>query len=345
MQARLRACRQELPEYVAAIKYFESPGRLESQAWKLQLFDTQQVLELPRDWKVQADPTLQGKQASWFEPDFNDASWSLLSTHECLENQGLLHYKYAWYRTKFTLPSKFYEQEARLCLGAVDESCEIWLNGKYVATFRYDAKKDKNSWNKPQYFMITPWLKEGENQLTVLLENRAFNGGIWRPSFITFREKVLGERFFEDFSAAVPPWSNLKGAEIMPQISLAEEDGIKMIRMEGRPDKASNGWAFSSRKLPFVEMAGKKFRFGGRVKCANMLEGSFEVAIREVDKDGETIVYQTIRLRTDTDWKDLEKSFRAHHNTQTLQFYVLGVDLNAGSVCHATHLFVEQLVE
>jgi hypothetical protein len=77
-----------------------------------------------------------------------------------------------------------------LHLGAVDESCKVWLNGQYVGGMKYDPKVNPNSWEEPFEVDISKWVKFGhENTICVKVEKkREGAGGLWKPSYIIYRD-------------------------------------------------------------------------------------------------------------------------------------------------------------
>ena len=142
---------------------------------------------LPIAWRVMPDPDEKGKAAQWFAPSLDDTAWKLASTSTHLEKQGIENYTYAWYRTRIDVPESRRGREADLRLGAVDESCWVWVNDTFVGEFLYDPAKDPMSWKKPLLFDVTKTLEAGaSNQITVLVRNVSGAGGIWKPSHIVF---------------------------------------------------------------------------------------------------------------------------------------------------------------
>lgn len=69
-----------------------------------------------------------------------------------------------WYARSFELPDEFYKRDLLLNFGAVDYACTIWINGHEVGHNR--------GGHVPFQFDIAPYLKSGENRLTVRVEDR-----------------------------------------------------------------------------------------------------------------------------------------------------------------------------
>lgn len=69
-----------------------------------------------------------------------------------------------WYARSFELPDEFYKRDLLLNFGAVDYACTVWINGQEVGHNR--------GGHVPFQFDIAPYLKSGENRLTVRVEDR-----------------------------------------------------------------------------------------------------------------------------------------------------------------------------
>ena len=121
---------------------------------------------------------------------------------ELFEDQDVLEYNFAWYRTKVELPETQAGQKVILRLGAVDESGWFWVNGKEAGSLVYDSKVNPNSWKEPQEYDVTELVKFGQdNQITALVENKSGKGGLWRPSFIRYERIGSGNVMAVDFPA------------------------------------------------------------------------------------------------------------------------------------------------
>lgn len=142
---------------------------------------------LPEKWKVMPDPVNQGEKKQYYRQKQDDRNWKTASTWDILEKQGFSNYRHMWYRTAFIL-NEAHSEKVILLLGAVDDSCRVWVNGQYAGGFDYDAKKDQYSWHKPYELDITRFVHYNEeNTLCVKLINSAGVGGIWKPSYIYFK--------------------------------------------------------------------------------------------------------------------------------------------------------------
>lgn len=184
----LLAYRKGLMPYVVEEKLL---NLIENNVWKINdankpAGDSQ---ALPEFWQVLPDPKEMGEKNGYYRPDFNDAKWAKASSWKTLESQGFNQYINMWYRVKAYVPEHGFSKVI-LHLGAVDESCDVWVNGSKIGSFRYDAKKDAKSWEKPREFDISSAVKYGaDNVICVKLINQLGNGGIWKPSYLVYRGK------------------------------------------------------------------------------------------------------------------------------------------------------------
>ncbi len=69
-----------------------------------------------------------------------------------------------WYARSFELPEEFYSRDLLLNFGAVDYAATVWVNGQEVGHNR--------GGHVPFQFDIAPYVKAGENRLTVRVEDR-----------------------------------------------------------------------------------------------------------------------------------------------------------------------------
>ena len=96
-------------------------------------------------------------------------------------------------------------------------------------------------------------------------------------------------------------------------------------------------------KLKEAEILGKRVRFGATVKAIK-LTGTFEVMIREVQKNGKTIRYRALRWNkysAPKDWKKAVMEFVPAKPTYILQFYIKSRHLLPGDKVLLKEPFVE----
>ncbi len=146
--------------------------------------------KLPELWKVMMDPSKTGISNKWFEINCDESLWKEASTLKSLEEQGYNDYKYAWYRINTEVPKEWTEEKIILYLGAVDETCWLWINGRSAGEFIFNPTLDSSSWRMPLRFDITKFIKFGEkNQITLLVQNLDGDGGLWKQSYLLHRPR------------------------------------------------------------------------------------------------------------------------------------------------------------
>jgi len=157
----------------------------------------QAVLVLPDVWRFRIDPDQVGEASGWHGRGFADADWAEIRIDEAWERQGYGEREFgrkdgyngcAWYRLKAVrIPPAHRGKPCRLQLGAVDEDCWVYVNGKLAGTHIYDPDKDPDAWKKPQEFDLTPdILAEGDNTIAVRVRDSSGAGGIWRKAYLVF---------------------------------------------------------------------------------------------------------------------------------------------------------------
>jgi beta-glucuronidase len=89
---------------------------------------------LSDEWRFAIDPSATGQAAGWFEPRFDDASWTAVTVPHTwnvmphnADYSGL-----AWYRHRFVVPAVAQDAHLRLRFEAVFYLARVWLNGIYL---------------------------------------------------------------------------------------------------------------------------------------------------------------------------------------------------------------------
>ena len=149
-------------------------------------FDTPWKTSLNGEWKFRwvGDPAR--RPFHFWECEYDVSSWETIDVPSCVEMRGygMPHYiahgyphKFAWpkildketgrpdynpvlsYRRKFTLPDAWTGRETILRFEGVASAFYVWINGMEVG-YAEDSKL-------PSEFNITPFLKDGENEIAV----------------------------------------------------------------------------------------------------------------------------------------------------------------------------------
>ena len=306
MLERVKEFRKTLPAEAADLKYFTRQGRLENHAWKLRTIEPDSALALPEMWN--ADLAVRREELPEQTGDRQ------LSTWQFVDDQifgGT--WSYCRYRCSVTVPEKWRGYRVILHLGAVDESCEVLINGATAGKFTYDAVKNPQSWEQPQEFDVSRWIRIGaENTLEVTVYNETRKGGLWRPSFLVFKPPFDGTPKRWDFSKNNPNWKWFGGWE--------HRGGVLHI-------KAAPGLSPAKTPLDYnTAVAGRKFEIGANVRV-NRYPSKLYLAIREVDWAGKTIGYRSLNLNpapgsTDRNFRRETAVIRTRKETEEIQLYL-----------------------
>lgn len=161
-----------------------------------QLKDFNNFAETPLYWFFKLDPQNIGLQEKWQETEAEIITkWDIIRTNSPWENPGKhsaeeLKEKLAaydgigWYAVLLKIDKSWQGKEIFLYFGAVDESCQVYVNGKFAGE-RIHKKSD--DWKTPFTIRITPqidWTREKQN-IIVRVEDTGGNGGIWQNVWLT----------------------------------------------------------------------------------------------------------------------------------------------------------------
>jgi len=165
---------------------------------KMQEFDN--IAPTPFLWSFRIDPQNIGQTEKWQESypkDINkwdraqtNTNWENLRRHTSPELiEKLKNYDgIAWYATSLKIDREWQGKEIFLYFGAVDESCQLYINGKLAGERIYQHEED---WRTPFYIRIDPmidWNLE-KQKVVVRVEDKSGNGGIWQSVWLTTKEK------------------------------------------------------------------------------------------------------------------------------------------------------------
>lgn len=149
-------------------------------------------------WKFIKDPENKGEKAGYFKADYDYSSWQDINVNANWEKNIGDYDGYGWYKTKAAFPKgeKFY-----LYFGGVDEEAWVYINGKLV--FEQSCKNTGLTgdalWDKPFVFDPRPFLKAGENDITVRVFDKTQAGGIWKGVLAVYTENMTQEQIKELF--------------------------------------------------------------------------------------------------------------------------------------------------
>ncbi len=325
-----------LPEWAADVKFFTSNGRNENVAWQFNDFDPNAMIQLPLEWRFMVDPENQGETRKYHLPEYNTETWRTVTTDRHLELQDIRNYRHAWYRLEFTVPDKFKTKRTILRLGAVDESCDLWINGRKAGSFRYDPAIDPDSWKKPLEFDITGFLHaSGPNLIALKVINESGNGGLWQPSQIRFFDNIAAINGDSAYFQA----NKTKFRGMDKYIFLEKEPGGQTIlKMVGNGQNLYSGF-----RLPFTYPANKSFEFNAEIKLENREKGYFSIILIEFGAANKELKYHPLKLDKNSDWLKLNCSFKTTPDTNALGLTIMSRELNENACGYVKNFLVKPL--
>ncbi|HET9526719.1 MAG TPA: glycoside hydrolase family 2 TIM barrel-domain containing protein [Pyrinomonadaceae bacterium] len=118
------------------------------------------------EWEFAFDDNEEGLRLGWFDgrrlPQRIIVPFAYQTSLSGINDKSI--HEVVWYARSFELPDEFYKRDLLLNFGAVDYACTIWINGQEVGHNR--------GGHVPFQFDIAPYVKSGENRLTVRVEDR-----------------------------------------------------------------------------------------------------------------------------------------------------------------------------
>jgi len=132
---------------------------LQRDAWK----------SLDGKWSFAFDDKDDGLGERWFDGHRYDREINVPYPYQAkLSGIGdTTHHKVVWYSRKFTAPADFDGKRVRLHIGAADYAVTVWVNGQ-------EAGKDEGGY-VPYCIDITPFLRDGGNELTIRVFDDAYD--------------------------------------------------------------------------------------------------------------------------------------------------------------------------
>lgn len=117
-----------------------------------------------------------GDQSEWSSMDFDHSNWQKVEAGETWENQGFEAYDgYAWYRKEILIPAMEDEAELVLKMGKIDDSDELFFNGKLIgATGGMPPNYHTGYHDIRRYALATTAIRWGETNVIAV---RVYDGG------------------------------------------------------------------------------------------------------------------------------------------------------------------------
>lgn len=147
-------------------------------------------IELVSGWRFQPDLENKGYAEGWHTMACKDDAWPAIQAGDCWEEQGFPEVDgFAWYRIRVDVPQAWEGKRTWLVLGAVNDACVLFCNGKRVNGFGNEREEGvvEGMAARPVIADLSPWLQYGgENLLAVKCSDWGNKGGLWRlPCVLT----------------------------------------------------------------------------------------------------------------------------------------------------------------
>jgi len=265
-------------------EYFGNVGLMnsfEDSTWPRKMFSlmSDNMTPLPVEWQVIFDPDKIGEKSGYASKDFDHSKWSLIRIDDVWEKQpvgkeweakhGKGYNGDAWYRLSFEVPAEHADKRKILLFGAVDEACDIWMNGKKVLTRPYPFNGNTNSWQEAfEVDFSDAASADGKNVVAVKVINNSGDGGIWKGAFLKFEPKLLDNSknivLNGNFENALTNWDTHVGKGLVS----ASLDGKNVY-------SGKNSAKLSVEKLEKENPIGGKWQSWGRIiqKLSNLKVG------------------------------------------------------------------------
>jgi hypothetical protein len=105
--------------------------------------DSHVVARLAHEWDFMLDVGNWGRYAGFQLPVASGANWQRIRTDLPWSQQGLHHYYgAAWYRQGVHVPAEFQGRPVRLWFSGVNDTADVWINGRYVGGNHEGAEFD-----------------------------------------------------------------------------------------------------------------------------------------------------------------------------------------------------------
>lgn len=156
-------------------------------------------IELSGEWKFQP-----GDNMAWKEEQFDDSTWSNIAVPSYWENAGYDVDGFAWYRKTFTAPGDLKDDTLVLMLGKIDDTDEVYLNGKKIAHTGNLNSSDRHSGanyhaqNRSYYFPAS--LLKKTNVVAVRVHDHQERGGIYEGPI-----GIIGQNRYIEY------WESIRG--------------------------------------------------------------------------------------------------------------------------------------
>lgn len=136
------------------------------------------LVALPLVWKFRTDPSDVGLAESW-QFSAPEDGWTDIRTDASWTDQGHSYHGVAWYTTEFDVPAFPSGRRVWMLFGAVDGTCQVWVDGEPVGAQNEDPLL---MWDKPFALDVTSRVgRPGKHWVTVRVRKDTHAAGIWKP--------------------------------------------------------------------------------------------------------------------------------------------------------------------
>ncbi|MBY0432774.1 MAG: beta galactosidase jelly roll domain-containing protein [Cyclobacteriaceae bacterium] len=135
-----------------------------------------QTINLEGSWKFNI-----GDKAQWASPTFDDADWEYIHAPSPWEDEGFNGYDgFAWYRKKFDGRKLDKNETYYLGLGFIDDTDEVFVNGKLIGFSGSPPPKFKTAFNSERKYTLPTDVVNfiGENTIAIRVYDVTHGGGI-----------------------------------------------------------------------------------------------------------------------------------------------------------------------
>ncbi len=172
------------PDNVIAVRVFDEKMGGGIIRGNIGLFTTeliQPLVSLDGDWKFKM-----GDHLDWKEPEFDDSEFDSIHVPAAWETEGYENYNgYAWYRKSFGTVPVSGSEEMVLLLGKIDDTDEVYLNGKLIGqtgrpTIEIENDPEYDSYHRVlRKYDFPSSLLEATNLISVRVHDSRGYGGIY----------------------------------------------------------------------------------------------------------------------------------------------------------------------
>lgn len=184
-------------------------------------YDT--VKTVKTDWLFIKDEENTGLKQGFFRTDYDTSEWQKMPVNVYWEDVIGKYDGFAWYKRtdSFTKEELKAYKYIYLDFRGVSDYCWVYVNGKEVYVHTPEAA---NLWPGncriwPFAFDIKKYLKEGENQICLRVENVEKQGGIYKPVKYIFTDSDIENPVYKSIAELNPDFSEYINQALKPKNS------------------------------------------------------------------------------------------------------------------------------